>query len=74
MAAMTIEDRIERIRTSIRWIKEADRQRREAEADPRSDGKTRRRMKEYFEASEREFHFQWKNVEAVLDEYKLGEQ
>lgn len=71
---MTIEDRIERIRTSIRWIKEADRKRREVEADPSSDGEARRRMKAAFEATEREFHFQWKNVEVVLDEYKLGEQ
>lgn len=65
---VTIKDRMLCIRYAINRIKEARAAWHAKEQDPASSTFTRILAKQRFQATENEFHLQWENVEAILDQ------
>ncbi len=56
--------------TAIRRIEESEKRYRECEADASADADDRDAAKHQFEAAEREFAWQWKNVRELLENTK----
>jgi hypothetical protein len=65
--APTVADRVAFIRHAIYRIKYAETRWREINADPLAGGAEIAWARQQRDAKEREFGWQWENVEAVLD-------
>lgn len=63
---LTPERRRELVLAAIDRIKHADTRNRETQMDASSDSDDRAASKENFAATEREFAWQWRNVEVLL--------
>ena len=65
---LPIKDRIALVRAAIQRIKDAEKHHRDTQADAYSDYDDRALAREGLRECERKFSWQWKNVEAILDE------
>ena len=66
--ALTIQKRIDLVRSAINRIQDAHAKHLEAQGDPYSDSDDRGAARESFRDAERDFGNQWQNVEVILQE------
>ena len=66
--ALTLQERINLVRSAIERIRDAKARWQDSEADPGSTGDERWKSKQNFGSCEGDFYSQWKNVEVILQE------
>jgi hypothetical protein len=66
--ALTLQERINLVRSAIERIRDAEARWKDFEAAPSSSSDQRWSYKRNFESREDEFSFQWHNVEVILQE------
>jgi len=66
--ALTLQERINLVRSAIERIRDAKEKHLETQADPYSDSDDRCAARESFRDAERDFGNQWQNVELILQE------
>jgi hypothetical protein len=66
--AMTLQERINLVRSAIERIRDAKARWLDCEADPASTGDDRWKAKQILGSREGDFYSQWSNVEVILQE------
>ena len=66
--ALTLQERINLVRSAIERIRDAREKHLETQADPTADSDDRGAARESFRDAERDFGNQWQNVEVILQE------
>ena len=65
---LTLQERIELVRSAIERIRDAKARWQDCEADPRSTGDERWKARQNFGSCEGDFYCQWSNVEVIFQE------